>query len=90
MRGDRRERELALLWVLNLSDGKHSLLDIAERANLPFALVRDASVALSGGGSSYPRIMRMKVDCAIIGGGIVGSSVGIAPLRRQGVLKRFC
>jgi L-2-hydroxyglutarate oxidase LhgO len=31
----------------------------------------------------------MKVDCAIIGGGIVGSSVGIAPLRRQGVLKRL-
>ena len=44
---DRRERELALLWVLNLSDGRHSLLDIAERANLPFALVRDASIALS-------------------------------------------
>jgi aminopeptidase-like protein len=32
---------------LNLSDGRHSLLDIAERANLPFALVRDASIALS-------------------------------------------
>jgi aminopeptidase-like protein len=46
-RADRRERELALLWVLNLSDGKHSLLDIAERANLPFALVRDAAIALS-------------------------------------------
>lgn len=30
---------LALLWVINLSDGEHSLLDIAERANLPFALV---------------------------------------------------
>jgi aminopeptidase-like protein len=28
---------LALLWVLNLSDDAHSLLDIAERANLPFA-----------------------------------------------------
>jgi aminopeptidase-like protein len=44
---DRRECELALLWVLNLSDGRHSLLDIAERANLPFALVKDASIALS-------------------------------------------
>ena len=30
---------LALLWVLNLSDGAHSLLDIAERASLPFAVV---------------------------------------------------
>lgn len=28
--------ELAMLWVLNLSDGEHTLLDIAERANLPF------------------------------------------------------
>ena len=24
--------ELALLWVLNMSDGRHSLLDIAERS----------------------------------------------------------
>jgi aminopeptidase-like protein len=30
---------MALLWVLNLSDGAHSLLDIAERANLPFDIV---------------------------------------------------
>jgi hypothetical protein len=29
--------QVALLWVLNLSDGSHSLLDIAERAGLPFA-----------------------------------------------------
>lgn len=31
---------MAMLWVLNLSDGAHSLLDIAERANLPFSIVR--------------------------------------------------
>ena len=30
--GERRNREMALLWVLNLSDGGHSLLDIAERS----------------------------------------------------------
>lgn len=41
-----RERELALLWVLNLSDGRHSLLDIAERADAPFAAVRTAADAL--------------------------------------------
>jgi aminopeptidase-like protein len=29
-------RNMAMLWVLNLSDGRHSLLDIAERADLPF------------------------------------------------------
>ena len=39
-------RELALLWVLNLSDGDNSLLDIAERADVPFALVREAADAL--------------------------------------------
>ena len=37
---DQRETELAMLWVLNLSDGHHDLLDIAERANLPFHVVR--------------------------------------------------
>ena len=31
---------MAMLWILNLSDGKHSLLDIAERADLPFDVVR--------------------------------------------------
>ncbi len=31
--------QMALLWVLNLCDGRHTLLDIAERANMPFATV---------------------------------------------------
>jgi aminopeptidase-like protein len=31
---------MAMLWILNLSDGGHSLLDIAERAKLPFAVVK--------------------------------------------------
>jgi aminopeptidase-like protein len=34
---------MAMLWVLNLSDGTHSLLDIAERSGLPFASVRGAA-----------------------------------------------
>lgn len=34
-----RSRELALLWVLNLSDGEHSLLDIAERSGLAFPVI---------------------------------------------------
>jgi aminopeptidase-like protein len=38
--------ERALLWVLNLSDGEHSLLDIAGRADLPFRAVRKAAAAL--------------------------------------------
>jgi aminopeptidase-like protein len=41
---------MAVLWVLNLSDGHHSLLDIAERADLPFDLVAVAASALKGHG----------------------------------------
>jgi aminopeptidase-like protein len=36
----------AVLWVLNFSDGAHTLLEIAERANLPFAAIRNAAEAL--------------------------------------------
>jgi aminopeptidase-like protein len=38
-----RERQLAMLWVLNLSDGDLSLLDIADRAGLPFPATRQAA-----------------------------------------------
>ena len=37
------DNEMAMLWVLNLSDGRHSLLDIAERAGLRFETVRAAA-----------------------------------------------
>jgi aminopeptidase-like protein len=36
----------ARLWVLNLSDGEHSLLDIAERSGLPFSAISDAAELL--------------------------------------------
>jgi aminopeptidase-like protein len=42
--------EMALLWVLNFSDGQHSLLQIAERAGLPFATIRVAADALRDSG----------------------------------------
>ena len=35
--------QYALLWVLNMSDGQHSLLAIAERAGLPFKSVQVAA-----------------------------------------------
>jgi aminopeptidase-like protein len=38
--------QMALLWVLNLADRRHSLLDMAERAGLPFATIRAAADAL--------------------------------------------
>jgi aminopeptidase-like protein len=31
--------KMAMLWILNLSDGAHSLLDIAEQADLPFKVI---------------------------------------------------
>ncbi len=40
------QNEMALLWVLNLSDGHHTLLDIAERANTPFEVIHSAACAL--------------------------------------------
>lgn len=42
---DKAQREMALLWVLNLSDGRHSLLDIAERSGLTFEAI-DAAAEL--------------------------------------------
>jgi len=46
--------EMALLWVLNFSDGHHTLLDIADRGGVPFALVRRAAEALSEHGLLAP------------------------------------
>jgi aminopeptidase-like protein len=43
---DVADRNIAMLWVLNLSDGAHSLLDIAERAELPFEVIYDAAKLL--------------------------------------------
>jgi aminopeptidase-like protein len=45
---------MARLWVLNLSDGDHSLLDIAERAQLPFDTIKDAAQLLLEGGLLKP------------------------------------
>lgn len=45
---------MAMLWVLNLSDGRHSLLDIAERAQLPFPVVCGTAVLLSKHGLLKP------------------------------------
>lgn len=40
----------ARLWVLNLSDGEHTLLDIAERSGLPFSAISAAVALLCEGG----------------------------------------
>lgn len=43
---DTKITELAMLWVLNLSDGDHSLLDIADRAGMSFDFINKAADAL--------------------------------------------
>lgn len=43
-------QELAMLWVLNLSDGRHTLLDVAERAGLPFDTIHSAATLLEAHG----------------------------------------
>lgn len=40
----------ARLWVLNFSDGEHSLLDIAERSGIPFSAICEAAELLSQSG----------------------------------------
>jgi aminopeptidase-like protein len=44
--GERGSADLALLWVLNLADGRHSLLDVAERSGLGLALIAEAASRL--------------------------------------------
>ncbi|MBW4594234.1 MAG: DUF4910 domain-containing protein [Brasilonema angustatum HA4187-MV1] len=43
---DTKITELAMLWVLNLSDGDHTLLDIADRAGMSFDFINKAVNAL--------------------------------------------
>jgi aminopeptidase-like protein len=43
-------RAMAMLWVLNQADGSKTLLDIAERAGLPFHVIRAAARALTEAG----------------------------------------
>jgi aminopeptidase-like protein len=59
--GGRTEKftELAMLWVLNLSDGTSDLLSIAERSGIDFCDIVDASLALEAAGL----LQRMGVTC---------------------------
>ncbi len=47
---DAPEKTMAMLWVLNLADGRNSLLDMAERAGLPFAVIADTADVLAAHG----------------------------------------
>jgi aminopeptidase-like protein len=45
-----QEEQLAMLWVLNQSDGRRSLLDVAERSGLPFTVISAAATRLRDAG----------------------------------------
>jgi aminopeptidase-like protein len=49
-RSDAEERQMAMLWVLNQSDGRMSLLDVAERSGVPLALLAEVAAALEEAG----------------------------------------
>jgi aminopeptidase-like protein len=51
---DGYDRNMAMLWTLNMSDGEHSLLEIAERANLPFAAIAGVAESLKECGLLVP------------------------------------
>ncbi len=45
-RKDTKVSEMAMLWVLNYSDGEHSLLDIAEKSGIDFGVIRNVAAVL--------------------------------------------
>lgn len=66
----------ARLWVLNLSDGEHSLLDIAERSGLSFWVIKDAAELLCQTGllSAIPADAEETVIRSTASRGAAGSS----------------
>lgn len=45
-RKNANQMELAILWILNLSDGNHNLLDICEKADYPFEVIVEGTKLL--------------------------------------------
>ncbi len=59
------EKSMALLWVLNFSDGTRSLLDIAERAALPFSIIDAAARLLAEHGLVVPASDAPATTCSL-------------------------
>jgi aminopeptidase-like protein len=47
---DAATSEMAMLWLLNLSDGMHDLLNVALRSGIPFGQISQAADALKEAG----------------------------------------
>jgi aminopeptidase-like protein len=44
----RKLLESALPWLMSLGDGNHSLVDVARRSSIPFAIIAEAARVLEG------------------------------------------
>lgn len=44
--GGRKELEMAILWILNQSDGNHDLLSVAQKSNISFRVIMKATEIL--------------------------------------------
>jgi aminopeptidase-like protein len=53
-RKETKASEMAMLWLLNLSDGSHSLLDIAERSGMQFHIISAVAMVLQEHGLLEP------------------------------------
>ncbi|HTF18349.1 MAG TPA: DUF4910 domain-containing protein [Chryseolinea sp.] len=51
---DAKAFQMALLWTLNLASGEYSLLDIAQRSNTDFSVIREAASRLEESGLLKP------------------------------------
>ena len=75
-----KDFEMSLLWVLSMSDGRHSLLEIADRAAMPFATIRRAADALESA-ALLKSIQRGAVDRTV--GDVPPSPTVVSPSARR-------
>ncbi len=47
---DQKDLQMALLWVLNLSDGRHDMIDISQRSHIPIRFILKATDLLVSSG----------------------------------------
>jgi aminopeptidase-like protein len=82
------EREHAMLWVLNQSDGSKSLLEIARGAGLGFAVMRDAAQALEQAGLLASEAASGKRSASRASSRTRGGSKAPSTARRPGAKQR--
>ncbi len=74
--------QLAMLWVLNLSDGEHDLLDIAERSGIDFDAIAAGADVLEEHGSRRRGAGRAVTESVTRMPGSGGRTHGVTAARR--------